>query len=341
MTTLRVVVLIDERLVPPDSIEGLSDEQIAPWKTEYDVVAALKELGHEVRPVGVGDDFDTIRKACSETKPHVVFNVLEEFHGLRLYVPSVLGYLELVGQPYTGCNPRGLILAHSKALAKRILRSHRVRVPDFAVFARGRRVRRPKRLKFPLLVKSATEHGSVGIAQASLVHDDDHLRERVASVHEQLESDAIAEQYIQGREFYVGVMGNRRLETFPVWELTFGHLPEASPKIATAKVKWSPGYQKRSGVVTDRAKDLPPALEARIRELCKRVYRILGQSGCARVDLRFTAEGGIYVLECNPNPQLARGEDFADSAASVGVSYAQLIERIVNLGLRYQAQWKE
>ncbi len=336
MRPLRIGLLVHADCVPPESIEGLSDEAMAPFKTEYDVLATLEGLGHEVRTIAVDDDLAPLREACAAWRPHVVFNLLEEFHGTRICVPYLLGYLELMGQPYTGCNPRGMILAHSKALSKRILRSHRVRVPDFAVFPRGRRVRRPRRLGFPLLVKSATEHGSVGIAQASIVRDDERLERRVALVHEQLESDAIAEQYIEGREFYVGVLGNRRLETFPVWELTFENLPEAAPNIATAKVKWDATYQKRAGVKTNRPLDLPPDLEARMQRIAKRVFRVLGQSGYARVDLRLTAEGEIYVLESNPNPQLAYGEDFAESAHSMGLDYERLLARIVSLGRRYR-----
>ncbi len=335
MKPLRIALLVHEDCIPPETIEGLSDEEMAPFKTEYDVLATLEGLGHEVRTVAVAEDLAPLREAHDEWRPHVVFNLLEEFHGTRICVPYLLGYLELVGQPYTGCNPRGMILAHSKGLSKRILRSHRVRVPDFATFPLGRRVRRPRRLAFPLLVKSATEHGSVGIAQASIVRDDESLVRRVERVHEGLDSDAIAEQYIEGREFYVGVLGNRRLETFPVWELTFENLPDAAPNIATAKVKWDAKYQKRAGVKTSRPTDLSEELRRRMQGIARRVFRILAQSGYARVDFRLTPEGEIYVLECNPNPQLAYGEDFAESAHSMGMDYERLLARIVSLGRRY------
>jgi D-alanine-D-alanine ligase len=341
MKKLRVAVLMLKDLVPPESIEGLSDKEIAPWKTEYDVLTALEELGHEAWAVGVSDDLGAVRQACAEREPHVVFNLLEEFHGIRIYVPYVLGYLELLRQPYTGCNPRGLVLTHNKALANRILRSHRIRVPDSTVFPRERRVRRPHRLKFPLFVKSATEHGSEGIAHASIVHDDEELKDRVEFVHDQLGTDAVAEQYIVGREFYVGVIGNCRLQTFPVWELRLKNLAKRAPKIATSKVKWDLEYQKQSGVITQRATHLSSEVQTQMQRICKRVYRILEQSGYARMDLRLTPGGEIYLLESNPNPQLEYGEDFAESAESVGVTYEHLIQRILNLGLRYQAGWKE
>ncbi|MBN2583991.1 MAG: D-alanine--D-alanine ligase [Planctomycetes bacterium] len=338
MKKLRVAVLMHQDLVPPEKVDDQDAKNAAPWRTEYDVLATLHNMAHEAWPVGIGDTLDPLRKTLDEQKPHIVFNLLEEFRGSRVYAPYVLGYLDLIGQAYTGCNPRGMILSHSKALANRILRSHRVRVPDFGLFERDRRIRRPRRLAFPLLVKSATEHGSVGISQASIVHDDDQLRERVELVHAQLGTDAVAEQYIEGREFYVGVIGNRRLDTFPIWELTFENLPDNAPNIATAKVKWDFQYQKARGVMTREAKDLPPQLRSHILRTCRRAYRALGQSGYARMDFRQSSDGEIYLLECNHNPQLAYGEDFAESAEAGGINYQRLLQRILNLGLRYRGE---
>jgi len=340
MTKLRVLALVDEEFVPPDSIEGLTDKEIAPWKTEYDVVVTLKELGHDTRVLGVSNELAAIREAIQEHRPRIVFNLLEEFRGLGVFVPYLLGYLELIRQPYTGCNPTGMMLTHSKALSKKILKYHRIRVPEFVVFPRNRKVKRPGHLDFPLIVKSTTEHGSVGISQASIVNDDAKLEDRVQRIHDQLGTDAIAEQYIEGRELYVGVIGNHRLQTLPVWELLFSNLAEGAPRIATEKVKWDAGYQARSGVTTKAATDLANGVKERILRVCKRAYRILGQTGYARMDLRLTAAGEIYLLESNPNPQLAYGEDFAESAHSVGVTYEQLIERILQLGVRARNDWR-
>lgn len=341
MRKLRVIVMVHEELIPPDTIEGVSDKEMAPWKTEYDVITALDELGHDVMPVGVADDPAEIDRAIHEHKPHVVFNLLEEFHGLGAYVPYVLGYLELMRQPYTGCNPHGLGLTRNKALMKKLLRFHRVPSPPFTVFQPGRVVRRPSPLSFPLIVKSTTEHGSVGITHASIVDDDDKLRERVLYVHEQFHTPAIAEEYIDGREIYVGVIGNRRLKTFPLWEMDFGKIPEGAPKIATEKVKWDLSYQERSAISTRAAADLPPGVETKIKNLSKRAYRLLGQSGYGRMDFRLSPEGKVYLLESNPNPQLAYGEDFAESAHAVGVEYLELIQRILVLGMNYLPMWKE
>src|SRR5262249_10594560 len=197
---LRIIVLVREGLVPPETIEGLTESEIQPWKTEYDVISTLRKMGHEVLPIGLYDDLGIIRKALEEKKPHLIFNLLEEFHGYAVYDQHVVSFLELMKQPYTGCNPRGLTLAHDKALSKKILTFHRIQVPSFAVFPVGRKVRRPKSLKFPILVKSLSEEGSTCISQASLVNDDEKLAERVSLVHRQTNTPAIAEQYIDGRE---------------------------------------------------------------------------------------------------------------------------------------------
>ncbi|NLX13876.1 MAG: ATP-grasp domain-containing protein [Phycisphaerales bacterium] len=334
MKKIRVLALMDKDLVPPDSIDDLTDEQLAPFKTEYDVTAALYELGHEVSPLGVGSDLGVIRHTIEECKPHIVFNLLEEFSGEAVFDQNVVSYLELLRLPYTGCNPRGMLLARDKALSKQILSFHRIRVPDFAVFPRGRAIKRPRKLQFPLIVKSLIEEASLGISKASVVDDDNRLTERVRFIHNSIGTDAIAEKFIEGRELYVGMVGNHRLQLFPIWELRFTNASEDTPLIATAKVKWDYKYQKKLGVQTSEAKDLEPATAEHIRKMCKRIYRCLGMCGYARIDLRMDNEGRVYVLEANPNPQLAYGEDFAESAHAGGVEYNQLVQRIITLGLR-------
>lgn len=336
----RVLVLMHADLVPPESIEGLSDAQIAPWKTEYDVVVTLRELGHETLPLGVDSDLGVLRQAIEEFQPQITFNLLEEFHGVAVYDHHVVSYLELMQRRYTGCNPRGLLLAHDKALSKKLLSFHRIRTPDFVVFPMGQKVRRPRRLEFPLLVKSLTEEASMGISQASLVRDDEQLGERVEFVHRKLGTDAIAERFVDGRELYVGVLGNHRLNVFPTWELTFSKMPEDIPFIATAKVKWDLEYQKKRGIVYKKAEQLPEGVESQLVRMCKRAYRVLNLSGYARLDLRLTAEGDLYLLEANPNPELAFGGEFAESAEAAGIHYDGLLQKILNLGLAYRVEWQ-
>lgn len=334
MKKLSVLALVHESLVPPDSIAGLSESDIAPFKTEYDVISTLRRMGHNVRPVGVCSDLRVIRAAVDEMHPDIVFNLLEEFDGQAVFDQNVVGYLELLGLPYSGCGPRGLMLARDKALAKQLLAYHRIRVPDFVVFRKGAAVRRPRRLPFPLFVKSRIEEASLGISQASIVNDDEALKERVAFIHERIQTDAIVEQYIDGRELYVGVLGDHRLRVLPVWELLFTKAPDDMPRIATARAKWDHKYQQRWGIISKAAEDLPAGMPERIAALAKRIYRCLGLTGYARIDMRMTPTGELFVLEANPNPQLAYGEDFAESAHAAGLNYERLLQTILDLGLR-------
>lgn len=334
MQKMRVLALMHKDLVPPDDTTKLAEEQIEPFKTEHHVVSTLERLGHEVRPLGVDSDLAVLRRAIEEFKPDIVFNILEEFAGQAVYDQNVVSYLELLRVPYTGCSPKGMVLARDKALSKKILSYHRVPVPDFVVFPIGRKFRPPKRLKYPLFVKSLIEEASLGIAQASVVNSEAKLHERVQFIHERIGTDALVEQFIEGREFYVGILGNERLQLFPIWELLFTKADEDIPVIATAKVKWDRNYQKKYGVETRLAESLPESIPLKIHNLCKRVFRALELRGYARIDLRMTPDGRIYVLEANPNPQLARDEDFAESAKAGGMAYDQLLQRILQLGMR-------
>ena len=331
MSKLRVLALMHEDFLPPDSLDGLSEKEVYVLKTEYDVVTALEHLGHEAQSLGVTDDLEMIRSALAEFKPHVVFNLLEEFRGEGSEVPFVLGYLRLLRQRFTGCNPAGLLLADHKPAMKKILKYHDIPMPSFTVFEIGQSVCRPEGLDFPLIVKSATEHGSIGIAQASVVHSDNKLIDRVAYMHEQFGTDAIVEEYIDGRELYVGVIGNGRLQTLPIWEMRFTSPVAGSAQIATERVKWDVKHQAKLGLKNGLAEDLNPDLVAHMNQVCKRVYRILGLSGYARMDFRLTPEGKAYLLEPNPNPDLAHDDDFAKAAEVAGIEYEPLIQKVLNL----------
>ena len=333
----RILILVHPDCVPPDTIEGLTDAQMAPFKTEFDVAATLRDMGHAVHTLGVSGDFSDIRSAIREYNPHIVFNLLEEFAGVGVFDAHVAAYLEAIRQPYTGCNPRGLMLAHNKAVSKMICRYHRIPVPRFHVYPLGpRKVHRPKNLPYPLFVKSLTEEGSVGISEASVVTSDEQLADRVAYIHRTIGTDALAEQYIDGRELYIGVVGNQRLDTLPIWEMDFTGLRDGAPRIATTKVKWDHAYQKKIKLDTGLAKDLPDGLAESLPKLAKRAYRALQLSGYARMDFRLAPDGKAYLLEANPNPQLAYGEDFAESAEMTGMDYDKLLTRILNLGKRYR-----
>lgn len=340
MTKLRVLAITHPSGVPPEKKNG-ADQDSSAWKMEAAIVAALKELGHEVNLLGVREELAPIRQAIQEWKPDLTFNLLEEFLGVITYEHHVVSFLELMRQPYTGCNPRGLLIARDKVLSKQLLHYHRIPSPRFDVFPLGRVVRPSPKLSYPLFVKSATEDASLGISQASIVTNSKSLQERIEFVHESLGTDALVEEYIEGRELYVAIAGHERLQAFPVWELLFTKMPKNVDHIATARVKWNADYQKRHGITDRAAEDLSEQQRNNLVTTAKRVYRALYLSGYARVDMRLSADGKLYVLEANPNPDISPDEAFARAAAKDGIEYAALIQRILNLGLQYQAEWKE
>ena len=333
MKKSRVLVLLHRDLTPR---EGISEPEVSrEWRMEWDVVSHLRAREHELMLIEVHDDLTPIRQALDEFRPRVAFNLLESFDDVVVFDQNVVSYLELLRVPYTGCNPRGMTLARDKALARKLLAYHRIPHPDFTVVAVGRKPVLPRRLSYPLIVKSLTYEASAGISQASVVASEEQLTKRVRFIHDSLLTPAIVEQYVDGRELYVGVLGNHRLRVFPVWEMTFDKMQGDNWRIATERVKWNVNYQKRHGIDTAEA-DLPPETAAHIQHLAKRAYRALELSGYARIDFRLDAIGQPYVIEANPNPQLAREEDFAQSAVRAGVDYATLLERIMSLGVQWQ-----
>jgi D-alanine-D-alanine ligase len=286
----------------------------------------------------VKDDLGVIRQAKEEFQPDIAFNLMEAFHEVGTFDMNVVSYLELLRMPYTGCNPRGMLLSRDKALAKKLLTFHRIPIPQFVVIKRKRAIRLSRKFGFPAIVKSLTEDASSGIAQASVVDDDTKLKERVQFIHDSLGTDAIVEQFIDGRELYVGVIGNERLEVFPVWEMSFSKMPENVHRIATSKAKWSAKYQKKHGIDTAQAKDLPRAKAEQLQQIARRAFRALEMSGYARMDFRLDNDGNGFVLEANANPHLAYGEDLAESAKVAGLEYTDLVQRILNLGLRWEPE---
>jgi len=336
MRRRRILVLIHEDFLVPFDTGTLPPSKLERIKTERDVVETLRAIGHDVRQLGVSEDLKPIRDTVQHWRPHVVFNLLEEFQNEAVFDQHIVAYLELLGVAYTGCNPRAMVLARDKALSKKLLSYHRIPVPQFFVVRRGRAVRPSRRIEFPLIVKSLLEESSAGIAKTSLVRDDESLAIRVKFIHERFETDAIVEQFIPGREIYVAVLGNHRLEVLPPRELVMRKSDPNAPLIATEKVKHDVRYQEAHGVkiVAPRLGD---ALAAQIVKTSKRVYRTLQLGGYARIDYRLDEDGRIYCLEANPNPEIARSEEVADAAKAAGISYPQLLQRIVNLGIRQAA----
>jgi len=330
---LKVLALFDA-IGPTTLDQDLSTElKTSDWKTEAAVLAALEELGYQHEQLAIFDDLDLLRQKLQTFTPDVIFNLADQFRNNRAFDQHIVSYLAMHDIPFTGCGSTGLTLCKHKAISKKILSYHRIHTPHFVTIPRGKRAVRPAHLKFPILVKPLKEEASYGISQASFVETDEQFRERVTFLHGNTDNDVIAEEYIEGRELYVSLIGNHRLQVFPIRELVFREVPPDEPKIATYKAKWDEAYRQRWGLENRFAEGLEPALVRHIEDVCKRIYHLLTIDGYARLDLRLNAQNEIYFIEANPNPVLAPDEDFAQSAMQTGLTYPRLIDRIARLGM--------
>lgn len=327
----KTLVLFDSAGTPPQDQDFSREFNSEEWATEANVIEALKGLGHEVRMLGIYDDIKILLKEIEKNRPDVVFNLTEVFLGKAYMDKNIPSLLELTGVPYTGCGPIGLMICNNKVLTKKILTYHRIKVPGFRIFHRHKRIWLPRKLQFPLLVKPVQEEASTGIAQASFVENEKDLEERIKFTHERFNMDAIAEEYIDGRELYVSILGNKRLKTFSLREMKFTQVPDDEPKLATYKAKWDKKYRQKWGIKNEFAGRLPNGITERIMHVCKKAYRALMIEGYGRFDLRITPKGEIFILEANANPMLAQDDEFAESAKKAGVEYNRLIQKILDL----------
>jgi len=329
----RVLVLFDTAGTPPADQDFSAELKTDDWAAEAHVIGALKKLGHEVRTLGIWDEPSMIINEIKTNPPDVVFNLTEHFNEVSAYDRNVAGLLEMMGVPHTGSSPTGLTLCKNKGMAKELLTYHKIRVPNFAIFPPGSSIKRPRQLKFPLFIKPLKEEGSVGISLDSFVESDEAFDERVRFIHESLNQEALAEEYIDGRELYVSILGNNRLRVFPFREVIFTEVPEGQPKFSTYKAKWDKAYRKRWGIKNISVEPLPDGMTQQITKMSKAAYRALRMRGYGRIDLRVTSSGEIVILEANPNPNLDRDDEFAQSAMKANVTYPRLIQRILALAL--------
>ena len=336
MKSLRILVLMHADLVPPEDADLKDKDRLeTPWTTEYDVLMHLKAMGHKIQPLGIYSDLTKIRKAIGEFKPHIVFNLLEEFDGEAVFDSHVVSYLELLRIPYTGCNPRGLMMARDKALTKKILMYHRIKTPRFAVFPKNRRTKVPKSLSYPLIVKCLDEDASLGLSKASIVTSEEKLLERIKYIHKKIGVDAIVEEFVEGREFYVGVLGNYRMELLPAWEVFYSKAENPEKEFYSRSAKWNEKYRQRKGIDSGKA-DVSPEVEKKVQDIAKKTYKALGLNGYARIDVRMDANENVYVIEANPNPNIAMDDEFAESSYYKDQwDYHQILQKILNLGLKW------
>ena len=329
---MKILILFDlaYRLDPGETLspERLKQEQ---RPTEADVMESLLRLGHSVETLAVFDNVTHIVEKLQTCLPDVVFNLSESFHHNRANEPNIPALLELMRVRYTGSGPDALLLCKDKAIAKKILAYHHVRVPGFVVSPRLSPLRRLKRFKYPAFVKPRNEESSDGISRASFARNEGEAIERAQFIHQKFGCDALIEEYIEGRELYVSVLGNRRLTVFPAREVFFDNMPAEVPRFATYHAKWNDAYRKKWGITNGAARELPPKVEEDLRTIARNIYGWLKIRGCGRLDLRLTPEGELFVIEVNPNPSLSQDEDFAQSAAAAGMDYDALITAILSL----------
>lgn len=315
--------------------------EVARWhvdepEMEYQIADALRERGHEVFLVGINSDVAYLIHRLAELEPELVFNATEAFRGdpkLDHVVPTVL---EAEGYRYTGSPPVALLVSRNKAMSKKVLAHHGIRVPKFISFRPGETVAAPPDLRFPLIVKPLQSDASAGIAQASVVPDAAALGERVTFIHDRFHQPAIAEEFIDGRELYVSMIGNgETLQLLPVTEMVFDkRKTRPEERIATRLAKWDEGYRTRKGIRNVFARPISQAGRAKIEATCRTAFRVLWLRDYARLDVRLTADDEVWFIEANANPFISYGHDVANAAAKTGMDYYQFVQSLVHEAIR-------
>lgn len=331
---MKILVAFDYPLTPPKNGDYAAQLSADDWRPIRNVSEAISRLGHEAILQGVFDSIMPLITTIRRRKPDLVFNLLETFRQERKYEGALAGLFDLLLVPYTGCPAAALTICRNKQYTKQLLSQYEILIPKSVLFPRGKTNRSVKDLRFPVIVKPLGLEGSDGISQASFVEDEKALIERVKTLHENYEVDAIAEEYIEGREIYAGVLGLDKLTALPLREMLFTNFPEDRPKFATFHAKWNPEFRKKWGIKNTFAKGIDEKVEGEIENISKTAFRALGLSGFARLDLRLTDKNEIYVIEVNPNPNIANDDEIAYAAQRLGISYDQLIQKLVDYGKR-------
>jgi D-alanine-D-alanine ligase len=304
------------------------------------ITTALGVIGHDATRIPVADDIAPIITSLRKEQPDLVFNLTESFDGVSSLDSNLAALLNLLGLHYTGSSPSGLMLAGDKSLTKKVLGFHKIQSPQFATLYRGA-LDHAGDLHFPVIVKPPQEDASIGITGSSVVHDLKGLFDRIDSLQTEFQSPVLVEEYVDGREFYVGVIGNSSPQALPVMELEFKGFPVGAPKIASWEAKWG---ADGTGTESEAAKsaefagttsvfptDVSEELMERMQLTAVNAFEALRLRDYARIDLRVTAAGEIFVIEVNPNCYLERGAEFARAAEKDGLQYHALIDRIVDL----------
>lgn len=331
---MKVLLLFDVAAPEPPDIVYTAETFLQDGRIpESNIHASLNRLGHTVESMPVFDNIAAVVDKVRSFVPDVVFNQCESFCHDRALEPNIPALLDLMKIRYTGSGPDGLLLCKDKALAKELLSHHHVRVPRFVVSHLKSPLRRLQHFGYPAFVKPIGQEGSDGIAKASFVREEKEAIDRLRFLHQKFNSDAMIEEYIEGRELYISVLGNRRRVVFPPREIFFERVPDDEPKFATSHAKWNDAYRARWGITNGPAAALPETVMKDLRKLARNVYAWLRVRGFGRIDIRLSPNNELFVIEANPNPSLAAEDDFAQSANADGLTYDALIQEILNAAL--------
>jgi len=306
----------------------------ADWADERHVYSSLQNLGHDTTLYGVNESIEALIKVAMDTQPELVFATIESYQGCRAKAAYVTGIFELLGFAYTGASPFAMELCRDKALSKKVLGHHKIKVPSFQVFRRQSKISRLAKLVYPVIVKPLGLEASEGISKSSLVTTPTSCKQRIEFIHERFGVDVIVEQFINGREIYVGVLGNDNPKVLTPVELIASNILPEDPMFATYRAKWDEQYREKWGFRTVGARNLEEKVKVQISKTAKRIYSALHLRGYARIDFRLSDSGELYFLEANPNPALNKEDEFAMAAKLSGITYDELIAKIVRLGLQ-------
>lgn len=330
----KILLLVHPLLIPPENASQINNREFLDWSTEYDVISTLESLGHDVCVFGVYKNLEQLIIKINEYAPDIVFNLLEEYAGDVNKDYHVVALLEMLNIPYTGCSSKNLMMARDKSLTKKVLTHHKIKTPQFQVIVKDQKnYKISEKLEYPCIVKCLHEEASKGIGQSSVVLSEEKLRQRVEFIHTSIGDDAIVEEFIEGREFFVGVIGGHRPQVLPVWELFFENSENPEKQFYTNRAKFNEEHRKKLGVRTGVAK-LSASEEKNIQKMCLKIYQCLGLNGHARIDLRMSKKGVCSVLEVNTNPNIGIHDEFALSAQHKNISYSGLLSKILRSGFQ-------
>lgn len=317
----------------PEPFDGISSLELLKTETyseDLKVFKTLQKLGHSVTPFALFDNLGELFEELQNNQHDLVFHQAESFKGSRAHESHLAAFYKLSGINHTGASAEVLALCSDKALTKKILAHHHIKAPLFETFLEVPHEDKLSLLPYPGIVKPLNLEGSEGISQSSFVNTPKEAAARIKWIHEKLGVGAIFEEYIEGRELYVSLIGRQRFLTLPIREHFFGDVDENAPKIATYNAKWNDEYRKKWGIKSGFAKQLSPAQSSKIQSTAKRIARILGINSYARIDFRMKADGSLYFIEANPNPSIYADDELAMASIKFGMSYADFLQKIID-----------